>query len=755
MQELDVQPTNPTPYTPAGGTYNNNPTPGAGGLPSLSGLSNRMNPMAQELQQQGRGDDSMLVHMTPGEVNSLRGLAQKFGGDLTTNPSTGLPEAGWLGKLLPTLIGAAGMLIPGVAPWMLAAGVGAGQAALTGDLNKGLMAGLQAFGGASLAGAAGVGGGASSAIAPVTDAASTATSGLANTAGAAANPLAVTNGAIGSASNLTGLGSTIPAGIDPALGAINSSLGLGGNAASAAGNVLGSVANPMNLPAVEGAINVTGQMPALGAPAAKTGLAGFAQQFGQTAAEGLPSGMLSKYAPYAAGLGTLSAVSDATAPDLKKYEREEDKWNYEGSYYPMPRRISPRATGPEGEGEISFFDVTNPVGYLTATGERRGYAEGGAAKGSDKSMEGDFDPSAFDPTKFTQKQLTQGMVDPNTGFRTGLSHGSTLKQMGLGAGTTSNLGDKRFVLNENYEWEYAPLPAAPATGGDDKPLVSFPQPNTGGGGGVTPGGGTGATLTTPTMTPGATQSGFGVETLGSTYTPNFTPKDDYTTPKNAPYTLGSQMTAALPGLTSQFRTSPGAVTASRGYEGGSPSERIRAMAQANAAARGDAVKPATEIDFGLPKTSAINAMAPAASGLPDFTNMTPQDIFNYYNSPGAFSGLNRARGGSVNMDDGSFVIDARTVSELGNGSSNAGIEFLESLGGRAVRGPGDGVSDSVPANIGGTQEARVARDEVIFPAAVVKKLGGAKKLYALMDKAHAARKKAKRGQDTKVRKGLA
>jgi hypothetical protein len=488
--------------------------------------------------------------------------------------------------------------------------------------------------------------------------------------------------------------------------------------------------------------------------AAKTGLAGFAQQFGQTAAEGLPSGMLSKYAPYAAGLGTLSAVSDATAPDLKKYEREEDKWNYEGSYYPMPRRISPRATGPEGEGEISFFDVTNPVGYLTATGERRGYAEGGAAKGSDKSMEGDFDPSAFDPAKFTQKQLTQGMVDPNTGFRTGLSHGSTLKQMGLGAGTTSNLGDKRFVLNENYEWEYAPLPAAPATGGDDKPQVSFPQPNTGGGGGVTPGGGTGATLTTPTITPGATQSGFGVETLGSTYTPNFTPKDDYTTPKNAPYTLGSQMTAALPGLTSQFRTSPGAVTASRGYEGGSPSERIRAMAQANAAARGDAVKPATEIDFGLPKTSAINAMAPAASGLPDFTNMTPQDIFNYYNSPGAFSGLNRARGGSVNMDDGSFVIDARTVSELGNGSSNAGIEFLERLGGRAVRGPGDGVSDSVPANIGGTQEARVARDEVIFPAAVVKKLGGAKKLYALMDKAHAARKKAKRGQDTKVAKGL-
>jgi hypothetical protein len=32
---------------------------------------------------------------------------------------------------------------------------------------------------------------------------------------------------------------------------------------------------------------------------------------------------------------------------------------------------------------------------------------------------------------------------------------------------------------------------------------------------------------------------------------------------------------------------------------------------------------------------------------------------------------------------------------------------------------------------------------------------GAQKLYALMDKAHKARKKAKRGQDTGLRKGLA
>ena len=120
-----------------------------------------------------------------------------------------------------------------------------------------------------------------------------------------------------------------------------------------------------------------------------------------------------------------------------------------------------------------------------------------------------------------------------------------------------------------------------------------------------------------------------------------------------------------------------------------------------------------------------------------------------------------ATGGMVDMNDGSFVVDARTVSELGNGSSNAGMELLARLGGRPVQGPGDGVSDSVPARIGGRQEARVARDEVIFSREAVRRIGGGsakrgtQKLYALMEKAHKARKRAGRGTDTKLRRGLA
>jgi hypothetical protein len=140
-------------------------------------------------------------------------------------------------------------------------------------------------------------------------------------------------------------------------------------------------------------------------------------------------------------------------------------------------------------------------------------------------------------------------------------------------------------------------------------------------------------------------------------------------------------------------------------------------------------------------------------------------MYTFRNIP--FMGLNPdeednrfAEGGTVDMRDGSFVLDARTVSEIGNGSSNAGIEVLSRMGGRPVHGPGDGVSDSVKASIGGRQEARVARDEVIFPPEAVRRMGGGsdargtKKLYALMNKAHSARKKAGRGHNTKVAEGL-
>ena len=81
---------------------------------------------AQHLAAQGRGSDSTLVHMSPREVKSLQELAMAHGGSLSVNPSTGLPEAGFLDNLLPMIIGAGVTAATGgaAAPWMVGLGVG-------------------------------------------------------------------------------------------------------------------------------------------------------------------------------------------------------------------------------------------------------------------------------------------------------------------------------------------------------------------------------------------------------------------------------------------------------------------------------------------------------------------------------------------------------------------------------------------------------------------------------------------------------
>lgn len=124
---------------------------------------------AQHLASKGRGPDTMLVHMAPGEVKSLQALARAHGGTLTTNPDTGLPEAGFLSAILPLVAGAAlgpaGLALMSAPMAGLAVGAATGLA--TGSLKRGLMAGLGAYGGAGLMGSVmGAGTGAISAGAP-------------------------------------------------------------------------------------------------------------------------------------------------------------------------------------------------------------------------------------------------------------------------------------------------------------------------------------------------------------------------------------------------------------------------------------------------------------------------------------------------------------------------------------------------------------------------------------------------------------
>lgn len=614
------------------------PVPGStGGLPAQSGLSVNASPMARQLQSMGRGDDKMLVHMTPDEVGGLQQLALASGGSLTINPQTGLPEAGWLGKLLPTLIGGV-LAATGVGAPLAAGIVGLGQTALTGDLKKGLMAGLGAFGGASLAGAAGLGG-------------------------------AISDTGFGLLSDKAGiLGANMGAGASAMPGV--DALVKGGELAS---NI-----------AAEG-----------GTAAAKAaaGPSGFLSDFAQTAQQGLPSGILQKAAPYAAGAGLLGSVSDAMQPQLPKLgDKEEGSWNYEGPYVPQARQVSFQ-TGQQmrdtGGAEHQFFTPSNPVpGYRPATSlgpdemDEYGFAEGGSAEaGLGQIPVDDF------------QQLTQFFQASRPG-----------------AITASMYPPMRGAQPS------APAPGAPTMGSEATyTFNNRPTPSPIAPGGV-PGMGGGFDFSNIDLS-GIDLSGINFGGLNAPTEQQLTP--DY-------YRGGIEIPASTP-------------------------------------APAPSPTPYTPPAYTPP---AIMTQQP----VPDYSySYTPpayyeEETFADREGPGGLRQEQRmafARGGPVDMKDGAFVVDARTVSELGNGSSNAGMEMLARMGGRPLHGPGDGVSDSIPARIGGRQEARVARDEVIFPPEAVRRIGkgsearGTKKLYALMDKAHKARKNAKRGEDTGLRKGLA
>ncbi len=116
-----------------------------------------MQPMAEQMAQQGRYGDSMMVHMNPIEVAGIASLSPT--GQLTTNPMTGQPEAflPFLAPLLGSVFGGAitgGLAtLPGLgflgglsAPVASAVGSGLATTAVTGDIKEGLVSGLTGFG---------------------------------------------------------------------------------------------------------------------------------------------------------------------------------------------------------------------------------------------------------------------------------------------------------------------------------------------------------------------------------------------------------------------------------------------------------------------------------------------------------------------------------------------------------------------------------------------------------------------------------
>lgn len=94
-----------------------------------------------------------------------------------------------------------------------------------------------------------------------------------------------------------------------------------------------------------------------------------------------------------------------------------------------------------------------------------------------------------------------------------------------------------------------------------------------------------------------------------------------------------------------------------------------------------------------------------------------------------------------------LALKAPEIGFRSKGYAEGGIADLGgyAAGGKLLKGPGDGMSDSIVANIGGKQPARLADGEFVIPADVVSHLGngstdaGAKQLYKMMDRVRHAR----------------
>jgi hypothetical protein len=164
-----------------------------------------------------------------------------------------------------------------------------------------------------------------------------------------------------------------------------------------------------------------------------------------------------------------------------------------------------------------------------------------------------------------------------------------------------------------------------------------------------------------------------------------------------------------------------------------------------------------------PFTAAGAGMAGAIGG-----RETPEDPEEYDGplkrfrfNPETYRAAPFAEGGITTLASGGYDRMVGEEPMYPANMASGGISNLGSYsdGGRMLKGPGDGMSDSIPGVIGGKRPARLADGEFVVPADVVSHLGngstdaGAKQLYSMMDKVRTARTGSKKqGREINPRK---
>jgi hypothetical protein len=606
--------------------------------------------LAKQMEAKGRGGDSVLVHMTPGEVAGLQQLAEAAGGSLSVNPDTGLVEANFLKRMLPTLVG----LGVGAATMNPYAGAAAGAAvggyqAKRNDqdvLLGAAMGGLGGYGGASL------GAGLTAAGAPT----------VANVAAPAA---------------------TVP-----------SSVGT-------------SIMNPATMGTTAGpGITLQGVAPAAttGVTAAPLTAAQGLSQAGQgISALGTEAGRGAFMSKVGGGAGLVSDVSMAATPMMAPGKApgeapvDDEMYSYEYNPGRTGAERSPMAT----TAERRYFDSSysplrriKPSQYGMAQGGLMSLAEGGTTTApSGTSSEGMTGASkaAFD--------YLMGRSETSEAEGQGVRRGSA-----AGGNFTFSGDDQmyifdpvtgQFIRNPNYEDPEVKAARLAAEAAARAEAARRAQ---------------------------EASDRAAEEEARRRALPNITPPHQGSILARNPAPSGGDGGGGGGGDNDPYAGRD--VYSMREYDRAQLNDRIdnQSYDRGGGGDRGGR---------GGGEFGGRDGMAgdPSGRGPAGGSSFAAQGGEIY--ADGGLMGL--AKGG---MRSGGFVIPADVVSMIGEGNTDAGYSRIKSIipGATAIKGKDGGQADTVKTSIEGKQPARVAHGEMYIPPETVKRMGGAKKLYAMMDK---------------------
>jgi hypothetical protein len=770
--------------------------------------------LASHLQKAGRGEDKVLVHMTPKEVNSLQTLAMAHGGSLTINPETGLPEAGFLKSLLPMVagffLGPAGI---GLTAMQSALAVGALGTAATGSLGKGFMMGMGAYGGAGLG--QGLTATGASATTPTTSTlgGSTPNVGM-KTVDMVPKTTPQTIGGTNTFGNVN-----MEAGMKPfSLNDVPAGMGQGNpnsimmqNApqgfpvdtspmARYTSNMKADILNPIQPNVTPPAPAATNMSPKLDVPRvdARSDLSrGFdratdswegAKEFWDATPKGTGYGLAATGASYlqeqqeeaaAEAKAKADAMAAARRGTIRPYEfsTEQDPSAYantstsESRYFFEPRfKALPTQKAADG-GAINSSETLSLPDRPPMEKASDAQAIG---RNNSFPMANIRQPAYSSPTNrpLSQAVIDQSggpEVDPYTGQPKFASGGIAMLASG-GASDAEKTQPKqnlKYTYNpETMQYTKVETATQPTQNNGFRPLgfLGLPGNPYGGTGRGNKGISNGSYFGLPPgmfgLTPGmfvdkqkAPEPTVTTSTVGGMSAPYIPPgQAPIADPSAAPAMgLGSvQNMSMVPNIQLQPQKTP---EQQLGLEAFYP------MMEQQLAMKGQRLQAQGYADGGVTATGGIDLHVPInfGGGAGGGNGFGPSA--NGYSAAGSGSGSNVGQTDSFNSmptNNASMGLQNQMqqyagmgVQGFADGGMAAGGYSLGgySDGGRLLRGPGDGVSDSIPASIGDRQPARLADGEFVVPARIVSEIGngsteaGARKLYAMMDRVQKARKK--------------